>query len=250
MIFIKKIKASIGDFLVYFKEKIILRKPLTILMYHSVSDAPDFFTVRPSDFEWQMEYLYENNYHIISFPEILEKLEKKQKLPSRSVIITFDDGYEDNYLTAFSILRRYNFPATIFLTTSRINDKDYTNKRNKKLPMLNWGQIQKMYKSGFIDFEPHTVSHPRLSQMTIKQARIEIEESRKEIEKRLGKECNLFAYPYGDYNNQVLELIKELGFRAALTTKKGFIKNNNQIFCLRRNSIDSLVGKLRFRLKI
>lgn len=213
-------------------------------MYHSVSNNPEFFTVKPADFEWQIKYLYENKYNVIALSQLVEK-----KIPKNSIVITFDDGYEDNFTFAYPILKKYNFPATIFLTTGRIGDKNYTNKRGIIMPMLDWQQLRVMHSPGLIDFEPHTVSHPKLGALDPKEADREIRESKEVIEKGLGKSCQSFAYPYGNFNQEVREIAKPL-FKLAVSVKPGFVGKSDNAYELKRNSIDSLTTRFTFKLKI
>jgi len=245
----KVYKALCNDIFLALKRKIFLRNSASILMYHSVGENDEFFTVRPSEFSWQMEFLSNSGCKVMRLKELLAKILRKEDLPPKSIALTFDDGYEDNYLTAFPILKKYNFPATIFLVTGRIGNKNYVNKRGINLPMLDWNQIKEMHNSGLIDFEPHTVSHPKLSQIDYNSAKREIMESKDVIENKLNKKCDFFAYPYGDFNKNVLELVRQ-NFKGGLSVKKGFINCDSDTYLLPRNSIDSFTTKLRFKLKI
>jgi peptidoglycan/xylan/chitin deacetylase (PgdA/CDA1 family) len=180
---------------------------------------------------------------------LVELIKTGEKLPRKAVVITFDDGYEDNYSEAYPVLRKYNFPATIFLTTGWIGDKGHVNKRGVALPMLDWNQIEEMHASGQINFEPHTVSHPRLTKIPLKEAEHEVWESMREVERRLGKSCHFFAYPYGDFNSAVAAIAGK-AFEGILTVRAGFVGTGDSAREFRRNSIDTLVNYLSFRLKI
>ena len=237
------------DLYIFIKDKLLLNKHASILMYHSISDNSEFFSVSPVEFEWQMRYLLEHNYSIISLDKLVNFIEKRMKIPRRTVVLTFDDGYEDNYYSAFSILKKFNFPATIFLTTGRIGDKEYTNKRGVQMPMLDWEQVREMYDLGLVDFEPHTVSHSRLSQIPPGQVVREIENSKLEIEKRLSKTCQFFCLPYGDYNEKVINIIRKF-FSSCFTVERGFVSYSDNPFLLKRNSVDSTVSRIRFILRV
>ena len=241
----KFVKATLKDILNYLWEKILLGKEASILMYHSVGDNREFFNVRPRDFAWQMEYLHRGKYKVVS----LSELANYEKIPKNTVAITFDDGYEDNYLEAYPVLKKYNFPATIFLTTAWLEDKSYTNKRGIKMPMLDWNQIKEMHDSGLIDFEPHTETHPRLTKISDKIKESEILNSKHKIEQKLNKISHVFAYPFGDFNQDVIKIAKNF-FKVGLTVESGFISKSDQKLRLKRQSIDSLVNNFRFRLKV
>jgi len=233
---------------IYLIDKIIFRKPAAVLMYHSVDSNNEFFTVTPNNFEWQMGYLRKNGFNVVSLAELVEHIKSNKKIPVKTVVLTFDDGYEDNFLDVFPILKKYNLPATIFLMTGFIGRKDYT-KREIKLPMLDWTQIKEMHDSGLVYFEPHTVGHPKLSRLGHAEIEKELSGSKKEIEEKLNKKCQFFAYPKGDYNEVVLGTTKKF-FRAALTINRGFTNREDEPYLLKRNSVDSLTDKFRFKMKI
>src|SRR5690606_33830606 len=146
-------------------------------------------------------------------------LKKGENMPNKVVVITFDDGYEDNLKNAVPILEKYGFMATVFLTTGWIGDKNHLTKHGNKLSMLDWDQIKEIHTTGLIDFQPHTVSHPRLSKIDPNQAKKEMIDSKKEIEDRLDKKCWAFAYPYGDFNKEIESAAEDL-FDLTLSVEK------------------------------
>lgn len=224
-------------------------KRAAILMYHSINHNGAFFTIDPENFKKQMDYLNEKKYNVISLSSLAGFL-KKRKILSKTVVLTFDDGYEDNYFNAFPILKKYDFPATIFLVTGFIGEEKST-PAGIRLKFLNWDQIKEMHDSGLIDFEPHTVNHPRLTQIPLEKAREEILESKKTIEEKLNKECKLFAYPYAKRSEQeISKILKENGFEGALIVREGLVSFYDSLFALKRNSIDSLTGFRQFKGKL
>lgn len=233
----------------FFRDKVLLKKTAAIFMYHSVSLNSEFFTVTPENFEMQMEYLYKNKYNVVALSSLVDYVKKGIKIPTKTVVITFDDGYEDNYLHAFPLLKKFCFPASIFLVTNWIGNKKYKNKRGIEMPMLDWGQIKEMHDSGLVDFEPHTASHPRLSRIHILDVEDEINKSKDHIERRLGKRCNHLCLPFGDYNTAVLDIVKNF-FESCLTVDRGFVGKDDDPFKLKRNSIDSRTSKFMFKLKV
>jgi len=244
--FLKKI---IKDFLGLIKYLIPFRKGVSILMYHSIARNDVFFTVRPEVFAKQMEYLKTRKYQVISLADLVEILETGKSLPSKTVVLTFDDGFKDNYDNAYPILKKYNFPATIFLATGLIG-QEIGNSQNIFLPALNWLQIQEMYRSRLIDFQPHTVSHQRLDKVDFKKADEEIVESKKIIKERLNKKCYFFAYPRGCYNQQIIEILKNNGFKAARTLETGKIKKGDNPFKLKRISVNSTTSFIQFKTNL
>lgn len=224
---------------------------VAVLMYHSVGRNNIPSTVSPENFAQQMAYLKEKRSQVISLANLADILEKKQPWPAQAVVLTFDDGYADNFTFAWPILQKYNFPATIFLTTGTVGGEKIK-KTGERLPMLAWPEIAKMQKSGLIDFQPHTISHPRLSEISLGEAQKEISQSRAVIQERLGKEARFLAYPYGAYNQEVIDLLRQNDFRAALTVERGLVKRASSLFELPRlamflkTSLNQFKSKLNF----
>jgi peptidoglycan/xylan/chitin deacetylase (PgdA/CDA1 family) len=216
-----------------------------ILMYHSVSPDTDYFmNVEPKNFEKQMMFLASSKREVISLSELVRRLTMKERLGS-SVVITFDDGYRDNYEIAFPILKKYGFPATIFVTTGLIGKSD---KRN--LARLTAEQLQEMESSGFIDIEPHTVSHPKLATVPIMDARKEIEDSKSTIEHLLQKKVSHFAYPYGNYSSETEKIVDTCRFESAMSVKEGTVSLVSELLHLPRVSIDSSTTFAQFKGKV
>jgi len=215
------------------------QKGIPILMYHSIDNNNVFFTVKLEVFKKQMKYLKDNDYSVISLTELVRILESNNNLPDKTIVLTFDDGFGDNYSNVFPILKKHNFPATIFLITGLIN-KEMNNSQNIPLKILNWEQIQEMHNSGLIDFQPHTVNHQELNEK-------EIIDSRKEIEERLNKKCELFAYPRGLYNNKIIDILKDNGFKASRTLKNGKVNKGDNLFELKRISVNSTTSFIQFK---
>lgn len=276
-------------------------------MYHHVgSESPPWLpgAVKLEDFEREIAYLCKVT-KIVPLDWLVDQLYRGNDIPSRAVCITFDDGYKDNYTFAYPILRKYDAPATIFLTTGYIGssetfwdcklrfalwntsitqlevddlghyylmspkdrlkamDKsiidliklserkknllvekllkilrvDFPNRFGKEIT-LSWDEVLDMSKKG-ISFGAHTVTHPILTRLPIVDVRGEITRSKKEIEERLGVPCNLFAYPNGEFNAEIIEILKENGFTGAVTTIPRLIKKSENPFMLSRISAGS-----------
>ncbi len=211
-------------------------------MYHSVGDNGLFFTTGFNDFKRQLSYLNEKKINVISLFQLFEYLENKKEIPKKTIVLTFDDGYEDNYTNVFPILKKYNFPAAIFLTVGIVGAE----KDKHGLKMLDWEQIKKMNDSGLIDFEPHTVSHQKLSKIDLVDAEKEILESKKIIEEKLNKKCAFFAYPFGNYNEKIIGIAKN-NFKLGLTVKGGRADLSSDLCEIKRNSIDSATTFNQFK---
>ena len=131
-----------------------------ILVYHHVDDEiyKDSPTVLRENFAQQMQFIHEKDYNVIALDELVDSIQGNYKLPRNSVVITFDDGYQDNYVHAFPILNKFNFPAIIFIATNKIDTKGF----------LTWDQIFVMQKNN-ISFGSHTRAHAYLPELEEKE---------------------------------------------------------------------------------
>lgn len=207
-------------------------------MYHMISVPKTKLEARyacpPSLFEKHMRFL-SIKYNIISVDKILEHMINKRSYKEKTIAVTLDDGFMDNYENAYPILKKYQIPATIYLTVGCIGK---TNKWMVKhdFPernMLKWGQIREMCNNG-ISFGAHTMTHPDLTALSEKEAFCEIQKSKGLIEKKLEKKVISFAYPYGLYNNKTIRLLEQCNFEFACSTRSGFNRKSTSCFQLRR----------------
>jgi peptidoglycan/xylan/chitin deacetylase (PgdA/CDA1 family) len=217
-------------------------KGAIVLMYHSIGANDRFFTVKPADFEEQMSYLHRQRFNVVSLAT-LEQYLKQGDIPVKTIVLTFDDGYEDNFSIAWPILRKYNFPATIFLATDLPAKTD-------QLALLNSEQMKALATSGLIDFEPHTAHHLKLTKIDLTETEQEIVSSREAIDNRFTKKSAYFAYPHGRYNNQIAEMLKKLGFRLGFTVEKGVVRPDDNKILLKRNAVDSAVTMAQFKAMV
>lgn len=231
-----------------------------ILMYHMISNhikGAKFngLRVNPKDFESQIAYLHANGWTFFTMNELIEK---KDNLPLKSVAITFDDGYEDNYTNALPILKKYNAKATIYLVVDR-HDREWSSKRKKKNdsgelknePKLTDTQVEKLINSGLIEIASHTMTHDNLPTLDKKQKEFEIIESKNIIEKNFNIKCNSFCYPFGLYDEKDFSIVKKAGYTNATTTQKGIdnLKSSNPL-ALKRITVSGKDNMLAFKLKI
>lgn len=166
-----------------------------VLMYHAVSDEMwgiEELFVSPSDMEEQLAYIVDNGYDAIWF-EDLSHLEDYDK----PVILTFDDGYEDNYTNLFPLLQKYGVKATIFVIGSAPNNQQH---------MATEKQIREMSTSGLVSIQSHTYTHPDLDGLGYDDTQYELAQSKKIITRIAGKEPVVLCYPTGKYNDYTLEL--------------------------------------------
>ena len=216
-----------------------------VLNYHQVNNSRIIspLTVTNRDFAKQMQYLADNGYHTVTVDELILAWEQGAELPDKPVVITFDDGYVDNYEWAYPILKHYNFKATIFLVSDFMDRFDN---------YLTWDNVKTMHESGLIDFESHTLSHEELTKLKPEEIRHQLTGSRKALEWRLKKPVHCLAYPCGSYNEEVLRLMNETGYKAAFTVNYGLAGSNEPRLALNRIPVFGGMahGMLRFKLRL
>jgi len=216
-----------------------------ILAYHRVNPfyKKDALTVSPENFERQIEFLLKKGFKP-AHPE------EYMKNPS-SLLIAFDDGYADNLWYALPVLKRLNIVPIIFLTVNYIGTdiifSRYSDKEKDRF--LNWDEVKKMSESGVI-FGSHSLSHPHLTQLNEKKLIEEVSLSKKIIEEKTGKEVLYFCYPYGDFNEKVIEKVKESGYKSAFVTPPRGKKVKETDYTLIRTGIYGHNNFLMFRIKI
>lgn len=221
----------------------------SILMYHSIGVNNKFSTVTPKKFEDQLKYLKEKGYTIIPLEEMIARIQKKKSI-YKCISITFDDGFEDFYLTVFPLLRKYEIPASLFVTTGYIGGVMPT-RQGQNFRIVSEEQLQEMSNSPFVALYPHTEKHPKFSEISTEEAIEEIEVSRQKLEGIIGKKANIFAYPFGVTTESVVSyLSKEGSWLGAVTVQSGLVSDTSDLFLLRRNAIDSAVGMWQFRMKL
>jgi len=197
---------------------------IVVLNYHKVDNMNISLSVLPADFDKQMEYLKENNYHTITPDDLYDSLENQKELPENPVLITFDDGYVDNYKNAYPILKKYGFKATIFVITGFMDvQPNY----------ITWNQAKELEANG-ISIESHTVNHKSMTELSNEQLWQELTQSKKALEEHLGKEIKYIAYPTGTYNLHIAQMVKDAGYKAAFTIKYGNVDNASNLYALER----------------
>jgi peptidoglycan/xylan/chitin deacetylase (PgdA/CDA1 family) len=202
-----------------------------ILMYHYVSVSPwktdkirIGLSTPPYVFEKQMELLFQNGYTSISLDDLYNAFAGRFTLPPKPIILTFDDGYVDFYQYAYPILKKYHMTGINFIITGFVGRTGY----------LSWPQIEEMYQSGNILFGAHTVHHFALTSIKPEVAKTEISQSKQVLEEHLGKTVDWFAYPYGDYNKNVINEVRNAGYIGAVNTLPGITQYESRLFYITR----------------
>ncbi len=191
-----------------------------ILCYHSFAEDCKSSTCIPASlFDQQMRYLKDNGYRVISLGELLRFLQYRHALPKRSVVITIDDGYISAYNIAYPILKKYSFNATIFI---------YTDFAGVARGAVTWDQLRDMKADGF-EVGSHTLSHCDLTKKREGEndlaymARIkkELFMSKQIIDKKLEQDTIYLSFPYGNYNQRILRICDQVGYKMAVSAKRG-----------------------------
>ena len=213
---------------------------IPVLNYHQINDVDEnMLTVSTTEFEMQMAWLEENGYKTITVSELLNALEGKESLPERPVLITFDDGYIDNYQCAFPILKKHNMKACIFLISEYVSL--YPN-------YLTWEQLAEMQLSG-IEFGSHTVDHNVLTELSPNSVNHELSDSKSVLERRLGHRVEVLAYPCGFTNEYIKTRVSATGYRAAFTVNLGNVHPGDDLYALNRVPIFGALPHTMFRFE-
>ncbi len=211
-----------------------------ILMYHHVGSLAGYsgLSVTPETFERQMEFLKLHRYVVLPLGEIIQRLKNGEPLPPNAVAITFDDGSVDNFDEAFPILKKMNFPATIFMITRNINEEGWLSEEDLRI----------LDEAG-VSIGSHTVNHAFLPDLKTEEIVSELKESKERLEKILGHPVTLFSYPAGGLDEEIERLVKAQGYEGAVTTN--YKRSRHDPYALHRIKVGESKGSLfNFWLKL
>lgn len=183
-----------------------------ILMYHHVDERWQEWklSVSPHSFERQMEFLKAHRYNVIPLGEYVSLLKDKKPIPKKTVVLTFDDGYDNNFTEAFPVLKKMGFPATIFIQVDGVGRRGY----------MTWDDIAILIENG-IEIASHTVHHGFLPDLPEEEMKKEIVESKAILESRLQRPITLFSYPGGGFNAAARQQVIDAGYEGAAATHPG-----------------------------
>ncbi len=209
-----------------------------VLMYHRINDAlePGEWVVPVARFREQMAYL----------------ATRRAQEQDKETLITLDDGYRDNYLNAYPVLKELGLKASVFLITDYIGT-DRKRERYQDVPWqrdyLNLQEVREMAMNG-ITFGAHTATHPHLPGLGVEEIENEIVSSRDFLQKELGIGRPAFSYPYGEFDDRIKRIVKEAGFSCAFTVKPGVYRPGADMFEIPRIGIEGRDGLERFTEKL
>jgi len=226
----------------------MIKTTVPVLMYHHISPEPGLVTCSPEHFEDQLAWLHRRGYHSLTTQQFAAHLAGKPT-PKRSVLITFDDGYLDNWKYAYPLLKKYGFNAVLFIVTAWIGDGEpravaHTPSQREGLPeiyshdacmtaiqqglsddvMLRWSEVRHLEDEGVFEFHSHTHTHTRWDlapDATLKNQRMheELEQSRASLVHNLGEASEHLCWPQGYFDKDYIAIAKEHGFRYLYTTQ-------------------------------
>lgn len=225
------------------------RSPI-VLMYHGTPDGlPDsHYSIQAHLFAEHLRYLQREGWTTILFKE----LQNAGALPNKSVVLTFDDGYEDNYRGAFLPLLENAMKATWFITTDCIGGHaHWLGQPSTQTRMLNAERLREMHAAG-MEIASHTCSHPDLSILDPDQQRLELSKAKTVLENLLSTPVSSLAYPFGRFNEDSVTVAEQTGYSLACTTRPGWFGSETNPYMVRRiaifsgDSVSTLARKLTF----
>ncbi len=216
-----------------------------IFVYHSVrpyvigeSKMQDAYDITPQLFEQELKYLQDNGYKTITPDELNDYFTNNGATSvDKSVIITFDDGWENQYNYAYPLLKKYNMKATFYIYTMPIGHNHF----------LTWDQVLEMKNNG-MNIGSHTVNHPYLKKTNDIDLKNEMTESKKIIESHIGESVNNFASPYGYSDDRIVSFIKEAGYKTGRTLFKGV--HQDDMFILKAYLANDNFNDFKFILSV
>lgn len=193
----------------------------TILVYHTVEPKTDkkegvmqkHYHILPENFRAQMQYLKDNGYAVIPMKVYLDSITKGTEIPKKSVVLTFDDGWKNQYEYAYPILKEFGYTATFYIISGTVGSKPY----------MSWDNIKELDKAG-MDIQSHTATHANLTKVSEQKVTEELTRSKKTLEEKLGHGISMLAYPYYGNNAVVQKLVAQAGYTSA---RAGWTKLGN-----------------------
>lgn len=226
-------------------------RKLAILMYHQVGDFRNIKTLKANychykRFARQMLMLKLTGQHVIPMSEAPRFLSGGGEYPERCVAITFDDGYENFYQYAYPILKKYQFPAMVYIVSGELSGRSEWLKEDghQPQPLMSREQIREVHANG-IEIGSHSVTHPRLAQLDADVCLQELQQSKQDLEELLGDTVDHICYPYGSFSEEVGQQAAKAGYRVGTTTVKGLALPDQNILSLPRKAVSFNDGVLK-----
>lgn len=224
-----------------------------VLMYHRVDarvarrERP--YCVSARQFAAHLDWLARRGYQPCTTRDFTNWYLGQQRLPQRSVLITFDDGFAGLYQHALPLLVERSWPATVFLVSGLTGQRDAWGSSEFGVPgshaLLDAQQIAEMAQSG-IDFQSHSCTHADLTTLSAQSLTQQVTGSRRQLEDLLGRAVDCFAYPYGRHDDRVRDAVQAAGYRVAFSVQPGFNRPGGDPWAVRRLDITGCVSTSGF----
>lgn len=246
-----------------------------VLMYHHVSPLKgDMVSVTPSVFEGQMRHIKDAGYQTLSLDELIGFMEGSFRPERKSVVITFDDGYLDNYIYAYPVLKAYGLKAAVFLVSdwvdmaSLVQDKTQVIDDYKKRPLthaeakalvekgalamvsVDWQMVTEMMGSSLVEFHSHTKSHRTADRLDRAELIEELSGAKRRIEEMSGVDCQYLCWPKGRYTASAVDAATGIGYKGIFTTIAGVAGRGGDPLHIKRIVVKDSVAWLKVRLAI
>ncbi|MFQ5441395.1 MAG: polysaccharide deacetylase family protein [Thermodesulfobacteriota bacterium] len=250
--------------------------PLPVLMYHHVNpNKGDMITVTPEVFSSHLEFIKDAGYKTLSLDELRGYIDGEYDPGGKAVVITFDDGYLDNFYYAFPLIKAYGVKAALFIATAWVDkasgegaDKAALQEEYKKAApthaaskaiieegafsrvIMDWDMVKEMALSGLVEFGSHTVTHAGCDNISKEEVQAELRDSKKRIETELERPCRYLCWPRGRFNGGSVAAAKGLGYRGVFTTERGVVKKGSDPFAIKRIAVKDGARWFQKRVRI
>lgn len=205
-----------------------------VILYHhiqpqaeAVANKQTSLSVDNEYFDRQMGYLVSHGYTTITSQELVDAVRGHTGVPPKSIVVTIDDGYIDQYNYLFPVIKKYGVKVSLMIPSGLIGNPGF----------MTWDQVREMVGSGLVSLVDHTWSHYSVQNGSYDKIKYEIETGKSVLEQNTGQKIDLFAYPYGSFNNVSISILQQDGFLGAFSTIGGSYQCDSFIFTLHRNHV-------------
>lgn len=224
---------------------------IPILMYHRLADIPgDRNALPPEKFLEQLHFLKQKGYHTATMHEVWAHYTMGKKLPKKSVLLTFDDGYADNFTIALPLLQKFQMRAAVFPISNWIGKENKWENFNKELTTTMTDEQLRAWLAAGMEIGAHSVNHPFLAGCRPDVLLREVSECKQALKNRLGYDIDFFCYPYGNFSPTVISALKAAGYKGAFAIFDRVPLWNTDVYALPRIPIPARQRMWEFRLKV
>ena len=204
---------------------------IPILMYHYIEFVKDpndktraSLTTSPLTLSAEIKTLQDAGFTFLTQSQLADILDNKMPLPEKPVLLTFDDGYQDFYTDAYPILKKYQVKSTQYVIAGFLDHYNH----------LTTPELVEIAKEGLVEIGAHTMTHAWLKGRGVEEVGWQVSQSKEVLEKKIGRDVVSFAYPYGAFDLQAIQIVESSGFRSAVSTIPGIMQNQENRFFLYR----------------